>query len=146
MKDISEYALARVTGGVPVCPLVIEPNLALWTIADGLCNELEVVCPKPATPQSLTASPGRFIPCLKYILGEYDKIYFQHANSKESSAQVLPRLFAITPAPSFRWRFISINAELLASFFPTISNPDCPAEYTSVFYSIFNFEQFRYER
>ena len=120
MKDISEYALARVTGGVPVWPLVIEPNLALWTIADGLCNELEVVCPKPATPQSLTASPGRFIPCLKYILGEYDKIYFQHANSKESSAQVLPRLFARTPAPSFRWRFISINAELLTSFFPTL--------------------------
>src|ERR1700730_16076921 len=90
--------------------------------------------------------PGRFIPCLKYILGEYDKIYFQHDNSKESSAQMLPRLFAITPAPSFRWRSITMNAELLASFFGTISKPHCPAEYTSVYYSIFNFEQFGYER
>jgi hypothetical protein len=147
LKTISEdYALERVIGGVPIWPINIESNLAVFTIVDGLCNELEVVCPKPATPESLSASPGTFIPALKHILRQYDRIYWEHANAKQSSTRVLPRLFSIAPLPSFHWRSISMNANLLANLFTTVEKPECPAEYGAVFYQIFNFEQFGFDR
>jgi hypothetical protein len=143
-RKIAEYGLARVAGGVPIWPQGIEPTLPLFTVVDGLCNELENVCPKPATPEQLSASPGEFVPTLKTILEMYDTIYLED-QAKGSSTQ-LPRLFSLCPLPSFRWRFITLNAELLASFFPSIQNPNCPAEYALTFYQLFNFEQFGFHR
>jgi hypothetical protein len=146
LHAISHYGLRRVTGFVPVWPIEITPNLAIFTIVDGACNELELLCPKPVTPEELAANPGQYIPTLKHILSEYDRIYWEHANSKISATNVLPKLFSLAPLPSFRWRYISMNAELLASMFHTIDRPTCPDDYGSVFYRIFNFEQFGFDR
>jgi hypothetical protein len=142
-QKIAEYGLARVTGGVPVWPQDVEPTLPLFTIVDGLCNDLENVCPKPATPEQLSASPGEFVPTLKTILEMYDSIYLE--NQAKGSSTQLPRLFSLCPLPSFRWRFITLNAALLASFFPSLLKPTRPADYTAVFYEILNFEQFGFD-
>jgi hypothetical protein len=144
MQRVAEYGLARVAGGVPVWPQDIEPTLPLFTIVDGLCNDLENVCPKPATPEELSASPGEFVPTLKTILEIYETIHLE--NQAKSSSTQLPRLFSLCPLPSFRWRCITLNAELLASFFPSIQKPDCPAQYASVFHQVFNFDQFGFQR
>jgi hypothetical protein len=142
-KKVAAYGLARVAGGVPVWPQGIEPTLPLFTIVDGLCSDLERVCPKPVTPQQLSASPGEFFPTLKAILESYESI---HRDQGKSSSTQLPRLFSLCPLPSFHWRCITLNAVLLASFFPSIQMPDCPAQYASVFHQVFNFDQFGFQR
>ena len=77
MQRVAEYGLARVAGGVPVWPQDIEPTLPLFTIVDGLCNDLENVCPKPAAPEKLSASPGEFVPTLKTTLEIYETVHLE---------------------------------------------------------------------
>ena len=138
LSSICQYGLARVVGGILVWLPDIEPNLVLFTTVDGLYNDLELQCLKPATPQELTDSPGNYIPFLKHILGDYENIRAQH-DAKPSSVSHLPNVFAITATPLFRWRFATMKAELLASLFPSLMKPTRPADYIAVYYEIFNF-------
>jgi hypothetical protein len=83
---------------------------------------------------------------LKKILEEYES---EHAaapqneqTSKESDNTVLPRLFSIGPLPSMKWRFIDINAPLLASMVAAGGARDM-RQYAALFHRVVNFEAFR---
>jgi hypothetical protein len=38
-----------------------------------------------------------------------------------------------------QWRFVSLNVEILASFFTTMAGSERPADYPSVFYQVSDF-------
>jgi len=82
---------------------------------------------------------------MKTILESYEAVYVENQAKLSPSAQ-LPRLFSLCPLPSFNWRFIAMNAELLASLFPSVRKPDYPAQYAAVFHQVFNFDQFGFQR
>jgi hypothetical protein len=145
-KVIHEYAFERLNGGSPEWPDKVDATLVLVSIVDNLCDKLEQLCPKPTTPEKLAASPGNYIPLLKFILEEYEEEHIAAKALKGDSTQTLPRLFSLTPLPSLQWRFISINAELLSSLVPSVAKPNNPSEYARVFYHVFNFEPFRLYR
>ena len=63
--------------------------------------------------------------------------------SKGLRIAYLPKLFSIVPNPSMQWRFVSLNAEILASFFTTVDKPRRPEDYASVFFEIFDFNHLR---
>ncbi|CAO3665302.1 unnamed protein product [Umbelopsis ramanniana] len=73
-EDECLQQIRDMAGGVPVWPLGIEPTFPLFTIVDGLCNVLENVCPKFATPKELSASPGEFVPIMNTILEIYETV------------------------------------------------------------------------
>jgi hypothetical protein len=85
----------------------------------GRCNVLESVCPKSATPKELPASPGEFVPIMKTILKNYEADLVGNQAKLSPSAQ-LPRLFSLCPVPSFNWKSIAINAQVLGNFFPSV--------------------------
>jgi len=83
---------------------------------------------------------------LKKILEDYESEHAAaHQNeqtSKESDNTVLPGLFSIGPLPSMKWRFIDINAPLLASMVAAGRARDT-SQYAALFHRVFNFEAFR---
>jgi hypothetical protein len=93
---------------------------------DHLCSELKERIPKPVTAETLSASPGTFVLVLKLILKELKKPHEAARNSRQSVTEKLPRLFSIFPNPSFGWRFVTINAEMVASMIPSIFEPQNP--------------------
>jgi hypothetical protein len=98
----------------------------------------------PVTMELLSASPGKYVPCLKYMSKELE--WYQNQQSgdeKQSDSETLLKLFPVFPNPSMKWRFVSLNAPILAIFFATIARPATPAHYPSVFYQIFDFKHLR---
>jgi hypothetical protein len=89
---------------------------------------------------------GNHMPPLKFILQEYEEEQIAAKAQKADSTQTLARLFSYTPLSSLPWRFISINAELLASLVPSAPKPNHPSEYARTFYHVFNFEPFILDR
>jgi hypothetical protein len=120
--------------------------------ADQICTNLENLCPKPVTPESLSRSPGVYIPVLKKILADYESDHEvasrnqQASRTKGSDEMVLPKLFSVGPLPNMKWRHIDISAELLSSMIPTETLPNKPMDYAALFYRILNFEVFRCHR
>jgi hypothetical protein len=145
-KIFEEYAHPRIIGDTPTWPTAVEVALPLVATVDDVCTTIQSICPSLPTPQNLAASPGSYVPALKYILKELETEHATALEQKRISSMELPRLFSISPSPSMKWRHISINAELLANLIPTIATPAFPAEYSQVFYNVFNFTPFRIHR
>ena len=103
-----------------------ECTLTIVAMVDHLRSELRDRIPKPVTAETLSASPGTFVPVLKFILKEMETPHEAARNSKQSDTEELPRLFSIIPNPSFGWRFVTINAEMVASMAPFYSSPKIP--------------------
>ncbi|KAG0165228.1 hypothetical protein DFQ29_001721, partial [Apophysomyces sp. BC1021] len=68
MAVASMYAFERLGRGSPCWSDSVEVTLPLVAITDSICDGLEAIPPKPATPQAISASPCYFLPALKHIL------------------------------------------------------------------------------
>ncbi len=105
-----EYCYLYVCGGKPSWPdqnFVEEDKNKV----DAICDELEdLKFDKPVTTITLSANPGKFLPALSSILKRYERMYDDGVPSEE-----LPRLFSSTPISSFRWRFVTININVLSA-------------------------------
>lgn len=96
--------------------------------------------PKPVTPQSLSKSPGAYIPMLSSILRKQESI-----SLNLSTDEAAPRLFSLAPLPSLKWRFITINSNVLAAF----SGKRLPSTYEeklNMFNQVFNLKRFKIDR
>jgi hypothetical protein len=130
---INDYAFPRIAGQPENWPEDVECTLPLVATVDHLCSKLEERIPTPVTAETLSASPGTFVPVLKFILKELEIPHEAARNRKNSDTKELPRLFSIFPNPSFAWRFVTLNAETVASMIPSIEAPKSPKDYNKVF-------------
>jgi hypothetical protein len=145
-KIINEYAFPRIAGMPEKWPENVECTLTIVATVDHLCSELRDRIPKPVTAETLSASPGTFVPVLKFILRELEIPHEAARNSKISDTEELPRLFSIFPNPSFGWRFVTLNAGMVASMIPSIRTPKSPKDYNELFFEAFDFGIFRIRR
>jgi hypothetical protein len=146
---VSKYAFLRIAElpeNAPEWPEKFSNDSALFTFVSNLCSSLETLVPKPLDIATISASPGAYIPVMKFILNDLETVHQEAANTKGTSSITLPRLFSLCPTPSFRWRYVSLNAETLASFFTNISKAKQPADYSETFYRIFDFSVLRIYR
>jgi hypothetical protein len=135
---------------------------------DVVCDDLlEVKIPRPVTVSSLASSPGSYVPMLRYLMTDYESEYDQEllrqqestlgkaiegnvegAVAKEAkNASDLPRLFALTPEPSSKFRFITINSTGLKAF--TTSFKKVPSTFTdnqNMFFRVFDFSKLKLKR
>ncbi|KAH8555928.1 hypothetical protein BGW37DRAFT_479107, partial [Umbelopsis sp. PMI_123] len=142
---IEKYALPRIATGDGDWPEDWPEDVSLIMVAtvDYLCSQLESLIPRPLNQETLSASPGEYIPALKFMLRDLEFIHQQAENDENFDPKDLPKLFSIGPLPSMGWRFISLTAGQLASILPSIRAPQSPSDYINVFYEIFDFQPLR---
>ncbi|KAH8552389.1 hypothetical protein BGW37DRAFT_466275 [Umbelopsis sp. PMI_123] len=142
---IEKYALPRIATGDGDWPEDWPEDVSLIMVAtvDYLCSQLESLIPRPRNQETLSASPGEYIPALKFMLRDLEFVHQQAENDENFDPKDLPKLFSIGPLPSMGWRFISLTAGLLASILPSIRAPQSPSDYINVFYEIFDFQPLR---
>ncbi|KAH8547815.1 hypothetical protein BGW37DRAFT_509658 [Umbelopsis sp. PMI_123] len=142
---IEKYALPRIATGDGDWPEDWPEDVSLIMVAtvDYLCSQLESLIPRPLNQETLSASPGEYIPALKLMLRDLEFVHQQAENDENFDPKDLPKLFSIGPLPSMGWRFISLTAGLLASILPSIRAPQSPSDYINVFYEIFDFQPLR---
>jgi hypothetical protein len=145
-KLIEKYALPRIATGAGDWPEEVPVSLILIATVDDLCSQLESLVPRPLNQETLSASPGSYIPALKFMLRELELFHQQAQNDKTSDSSVLPRLYSIGPLPSMKWRFVSLNAYTLASILPSIPTPNDPSDYLEVYNEVFDFQPLRIRR
>ncbi|KAH8556405.1 hypothetical protein BGW37DRAFT_472404, partial [Umbelopsis sp. PMI_123] len=139
------YALPRIATDDGDWPEDWPEDVSLIMVAtvDYLCSQLESLIPRPLNQETLSASPGEYIPALKFMLRDLEFVHQQAENDENFDPKDLPKLFSIGPLPSMGWRFISLSASLLASILPSIRAPQSPSDYINVFYEIFDFQPLR---
>jgi hypothetical protein len=141
---VDEYAFPSVVEMEHKWPERIPRDIVPVTTIDVICLQIRTRIPTPVSMESLSSSPGDFIPCIKFLLKELEQCHEQASSEvKDSESHTLPKLFSIVPNPSMQWRFVSLNAEILASFFTTVDKPRRPEDYASVFFEIFDFNHLR---
>lgn len=144
---VDEYAYPRSAGLEHQWPERIPHDLVLLLTIYSICDQIRARIPTDMTPvtmELLSASPEKYVSCLKFMLKDLERYHNQQSSDeKQSDSETLPKLFPIFPSPSMQWRFVSLNAEILASFFTTMARPERPADYPSVFYQIFDFRHLR---
>lgn len=145
---IEKYALPRIATGDGDWPEDWPEDVSLIMVAtvDYLCSQLESLIPRPLNQETLSASPGEYIPALKFMLRDLEFVHQQAENDENFDPKDLPKLFSIGPLPSMGWRFISLTAGLLTSILPSIRAPQSPSDYINVFYEIFDFQPLRIRR
>ena len=87
--------------GNPVWPKNIQLSEGEQSRIKEVCTSLSTHIDVQVTLKSISASPGKFVRSLAYILSEYEREHLAH-NLYDVSRLPLPRLFAISPSPSFR--------------------------------------------
>ncbi|KAI8384662.1 uncharacterized protein BYT42DRAFT_643441 [Radiomyces spectabilis] len=116
---VEKYCYRTVCGGDPVWPDRATISEEERAAIDNICQQTNAVeMPKPVTPVSLSSNPGAYIPMLKMILSQYELKHSQH-NQQEAGQDehaALLRLFSLFPLPTFKWRYIAINPNVLAAF------------------------------
>ncbi|GAA5817815.1 hypothetical protein MFLAVUS_011372 [Mucor flavus] len=144
-KIVHEYCYRRICGGSPAWPEdVPEIYNEKKQEIDEICQELITIdIPRPVTLQSLAASPGSYIPTLATILQKNEQ---EHARITSNELdETPPRLFSLVPAPSLKWRFIDINANVLAAF-TRKKLPDTYATKLEMFQQVFDFKKLKIYR
>jgi hypothetical protein len=142
---VNDYAFPLIADMEYKWPESIPRDLVLVATVDAICVRVRSFIPTSLPLQeSLASSPGDFIPCLKFMLREMEECHYQPTNNdKGSDSGFLPKLFPIVPSPSMNWRFVSLNAEILASFFASVNPPRRPDDYPAVFFQVFDFNHLR---
>lgn len=141
---MNDYAFPLIADMEYKWPESIPRDLVLVATVDAMCVRVRSFIPTSLPLQeSLASSPGDFIPCLKFMLREMECHYQPTNNDKGSDSEFLPKLFSIVPSPSINWRFVSLNAEILASFFASVNPPRRPDDYPAVFFQVFDFNHLR---
>lgn len=103
------------------------------------------LAPRPWTTKSMSATPGAFVPVLYAILQEYGHEHVAAENSLKPTP-TLPKLFALTPVPKFKQRFISVNDEALRTLLDDTSEPNSYEGHCRLFQKVFNTDQYRFFR
>lgn len=85
-------------GGKPEQPECLEdPSLGFLLAIQTIRNRLLLLLPRPCILEQMSATPGRFIPVLHAILGEYRLDHQQ--------ASTIPRLFSTAKMVPFQYYF-----------------------------------------
>lgn len=107
-----------------------------------VCSDLKAFIPnEPVTPERLSSHPGDYVPLLAFILKTYNE---EHRNAEKGQTN-LPRLFALSPMPSFHWRFIEVNSKALACLCSEAA-AETYDDQLELFWSVFQLEKFGYSR
>ncbi|GAA5812687.1 hypothetical protein MFLAVUS_006144 [Mucor flavus] len=141
-NSVHEYCYQRICGGSPALPEnVPEIYNEKKQEIDEICQELIATdIPRPVTLQSLTASPGSYIPILATILQKNEQEHTRITSNELDETP--PRLFSLVPAPSLKWRFIDINANVLAAF-TRKKLSDMYATKLEMFQKVFDFKKLK---
>jgi hypothetical protein len=92
------------------------------------------------TVENLSANPCHFLPALSFMIQSIERIKGECEDSSH-----MPRLFALLPCPSLKWKYISLNDKALAS--NTRQSEAKPYEdKVKLFYNVFDFRKFGFER
>jgi len=99
---IEKYALPRIATGDGDWPEDWPEDVSLIMVAtvDYLCSQLESLIPRPLNQETLSASPGEYIPALKFMLRDLEFVHQQAENDENFDPKDLPKLFSIGPLPS----------------------------------------------
>ncbi|GAA5817579.1 hypothetical protein MFLAVUS_011127 [Mucor flavus] len=137
-KISKEFCYQMVCQGDPVWPKNIQLSEGQQARIKEVCTPLSSHIDIKVTLKSLSASPGKFVRSLAYILSEYEREHLAH-NPYDVRRLLLPRLFAISPSPSFHWRFVTISVNSLCCFI----KEKLPRGYNAqldLFYKCFDFK------
>lgn len=115
-KIVHEYCYQKICGGSASWPedLPQAYNDKRPQIDDFCLTLSNMNIPRPVTLQTLSASPGAYIPMLATILQKNEEENTRITSNRLN--EVPPRLFSLTPVPSMKWRFIDINPNVLSAF------------------------------
>jgi hypothetical protein len=115
-----------------------EISLIMIATVNNLCSQLESLIPRPLTEQALSASPGNYVPALKYMLRDLGSVHEQAKNEKKIDLKDCNKDFLDWPNTLYEMRFISLYAEILASILPSISRSNKPSDYINVYHEVFD--------
>jgi hypothetical protein len=93
------------------------------------------------TTFNLSKSPEAFIPALAFICDDTEEEASSALEQKDK-----PKLFSFVPKPSLKWKHIAINNKALASNAGITALGNSYSDSLQMFYQVFNFERFGYER
>lgn len=106
-----DYIFEDVAGGEISWPPCLENgSLDLFMAIVSVRDFLAPLMPETCTLSALAEQPGGCVPVLYAILQEYER---EHEQNEEKTPEALPRLFSLSPQPSFHQRFVTINAKAL---------------------------------
>ncbi|CEG83858.1 hypothetical protein RMATCC62417_17726 [Rhizopus microsporus] len=116
-KIVEEYCYGKACGLSSTWP---ELNSSVSeedkVLIDDACDKLiEVDIPRSATLDKLGTSSGSYILMLRCILAIYEEEHHKAQQNQEIKPDI-PRLFALAPSPSFKFRSVSITPAALKSF------------------------------
>ncbi|KAJ2961560.1 hypothetical protein NQZ79_g3137 [Umbelopsis isabellina] len=74
-SKIFPYSFPRIAGMPENWPEDVDCTVPVVATVDHLCSELKEQISTPVTAETLSASPGTFVPVLKFILREPEKPY-----------------------------------------------------------------------
>ncbi|KAG2202343.1 hypothetical protein INT46_004668 [Mucor plumbeus] len=137
-KIAKEFCYQMVYQGNPVWPKNIQLSEGEQSRIKEACIPLSTHIDVQVTLKSLSASPEKFVRSLAYILPEYEREHLAH-NPYDVRRLSLPRLFTISPSPSFRWKFVTIIVNSLCCF----TKEKLPRGYNAqldLFYKYFDFK------
>lgn len=132
-------------------------SLPLLSALRKLEDELFPLVPVPCTQRAISASPGSVVPALRFILNQYTLQHNEHSVVtsgmslkgqlfKKSLQTKLPKLFALYPVPSMKWRFVDLNAKALQVL---VSVPSTESDYEgnmNTFDYCFNLDRYGFKR
>jgi hypothetical protein len=142
------------------------PSDVVYFLSCDILSALQVIevgrLPKilrPCTSTMLSATPGAFIPALKYMLSQYELEHLEYsvamhlANPKSelvkpdpSVLRTLPKLFALCPIPSMHWRFVHLNAKSIKSLLSIPGPLDDYEGNMQLFEKVFDLAKFGFNR
>lgn len=105
----------------------------------------------PISKVTLSKNPQAIIPVLRYLSNVYQELQEENEQQVQQQQQqqnfIRPRMFALFPTASFKWKFIKIDSENIKSFFQNSlqkEREETLINYTRrLFFHHFNFRKFR---
>ena len=143
-KIAKEFCYQMVCQGDPVWPKNIQLSEGEQSKIKEVCTPLSTHVDVQVTLKPLSASPGKFVRYLAYILFEYEREDLAH-NPYDVRRLPLPRLFTISPSPSFRWKFVPISVNFLCCFTKEKLSRGYNAQ-LDLFYKYFDFKGLGFKR
>lgn len=115
-------------------------------------DDLMPLIPNLCTKKALSTAPGDFVPVLKHILEKYEIHHQEHsvaaylASIKHPVTETLPKLFALYPIPSTKWRFVDLNTTAISSLLSLSTPHKSYDENLDFFNSVFYLDRYNWNR
>lgn len=103
----------HVCGGTPQLPRNVQETSALSTFIKEICEPLKKKIGREVSLYSLSEDRVYFLKILLHIQADLEKEYNYPFHVRRLP---LPRLWSPLPSCSYRWRSITINANVLSAF------------------------------